>query len=186
MDPRKRDRNTKMSHFFLNRISITCLAFFWIFLIIWNCCDTVGDKSVFLMKKRNFCLDDFTSLKRLAYHCLISIDCHFPFIFYFLKTIVNHSASTCFWSYLDKTNFFFRIFFWNQFSLELSFRSRINLPVFRKILWRKRWIFTLSAWWRNIFFLRSFLVGVALGFPDWCGLRTHFELFLRLIFNNLL
>jgi hypothetical protein len=34
--------------------------------------------------------------------------------------------------------------------------------------------------------LRIFLVGVALGFPDWCGLRTHFELFLRLIFNNLL
>ena len=186
LDPRKRDRNSKMSNFFLNRISIACLTFFLIFLVLRDSGYTVGNKWILLVKEWNFCFDDFTSLKRLANDCLISIDCHIPFIFNFFKTIVNHSASTCFWSYLDKTNFFFRIFFWNQFSLELSFRSRINLPVFRKILWRKWWIFTLSAWWRNIFFLRSFLVGVALGFPDWCGLRTHFELFLRLIFNNLL
>ena len=177
MDPRKRDRNTKMSDFFFIRINIVCLSYFWVFLLIWNCCDTVCDECVFLMKKWNFGFDDFTSLKCLADDCLISIDCYIPITFYFFKTIVNHSTSTCLWSYLYKTNLFFCIFFWNQFSLELSFSGWINLPIFGKILWRNRRVFTLSAWWRNVFFQRNFLVGAALGFPDWCVLRTHFKLF---------
>jgi hypothetical protein len=176
LDPRKRDRNTKMSNFFLKMIRITSLTFFLNFLILWDRCNAIGYECIFLVKKRNFSFNDFTSLERLANKCLICINCHIPIIFYLFKTIIDHSASTCFWSYLHETNFFFSIFFSNQLSLELSFWGNINLLIFW-VLRRKRRIFTLSAWWWNIFLLRWLLVGVAFGFPNWCGLRGHLNIF---------
>jgi len=179
LDPRKRDRNSKMSNFFLNRISIACLTFFLIFLVLRDSGYTVGNKWILLVKEWNFCFDDFTSLKRLANDCLISIDCHIPFIFNFFKTIVNHSASTCFWSYLHKTNFFFSIFFCNQLSLVFFFCSIVDLTIFG--LRRKRGIFTLSTRWRMVFLLRNFWISVAFCFPNWSGLGAHFY-FLKIDF----
>lgn len=62
LNPRKRDRNTKMSFFFLRRIRYFSLIIFRFFLLILNSYDTICNKSILLMKKRNFGFDDFTSL----------------------------------------------------------------------------------------------------------------------------
>jgi hypothetical protein len=59
LNPRKRDRNTKMSFFFLWRIRLIVFRFF---LLIWNSDDTICNKAIFLMQKWYFCFDDFTSL----------------------------------------------------------------------------------------------------------------------------